>query len=209
LTNYFTETTLPFTMGMLTTKEAAKRLNKGIRAIQALIAKGSLRASKIGRDWFVDERDLDFIIENVRPGPTELPTAVNIDKAVRPICDRLESKFKIRIDYPHAALPGVIRGDPEHLTLNLASTLRDNQLVFRLAYHSAGYLGRTPEKEVPLRLSDFGELEAMRAFAQSLEVAITATLALVVSRKSGRPAKDAQAASPAPAEKARGTRGKK
>jgi len=55
-------------MGMLTTKEAAERVNKGQRAIQALISKGYLPAVKLGRDWFVDERSLR-LIENIKPGP--------------------------------------------------------------------------------------------------------------------------------------------
>jgi excisionase family DNA binding protein len=55
-------------MGMITTKEVAERVGKGQRAIQALITKGHLPAVKLGRDWFVDERNLR-LIENIKPGP--------------------------------------------------------------------------------------------------------------------------------------------
>jgi excisionase family DNA binding protein len=67
LTNYFIGDKLP-AMRMLTTKEAADQLGKGVRAIQALITKGYLPAQKLGRDWLISERDLE-LVAGIKPGP--------------------------------------------------------------------------------------------------------------------------------------------
>jgi len=55
-------------MGMISTKEVAERTGRGRRAVQFLITKGHLPAIKMGRDWFIEERDLR-LIENIKPGP--------------------------------------------------------------------------------------------------------------------------------------------
>lgn len=55
-------------MGELTTKEAAERLGRGVRAVQALIAKGHLPAVKKGRDYFIREADLK-LVAGLKPGP--------------------------------------------------------------------------------------------------------------------------------------------
>lgn len=39
---------------MITTKQAAARLDISVRRIQALVASGQLEAQKIGRDWLID-----------------------------------------------------------------------------------------------------------------------------------------------------------
>ena len=43
---------------MLTTKQAAARLNISIRRVRALIYAGRLPATKAGRDWLITEQDL-------------------------------------------------------------------------------------------------------------------------------------------------------
>ena len=55
-------------MGMIGTKEVAERVGKGRRAVLHLITVGHLPAVKMGRDWFVDERNLP-LIANIKPGP--------------------------------------------------------------------------------------------------------------------------------------------
>lgn len=48
---------------MLTTIQAAERLNTSRRIVQRLIAQGRLKATKYGRDWLIDERDLEAVKE--------------------------------------------------------------------------------------------------------------------------------------------------
>ena len=45
----------------LTTQEAAEKLGVGIRQIQTLIKQGRLPATKRGRDWFINENDLELV----------------------------------------------------------------------------------------------------------------------------------------------------
>lgn len=47
--------------GLITTKEAAKRLNLSVRRIQALIASGRLPAEKIGNSFAIKESDLTVL----------------------------------------------------------------------------------------------------------------------------------------------------
>lgn len=51
---------------LLDTNEAAERLGVTRRQITTLIQQGKLRATKMGRDWFIDEDDLESVKE--RPG---------------------------------------------------------------------------------------------------------------------------------------------
>lgn len=51
----------------LTTTEAAEKLGVGLRQVQSLIKQGRLPAVKRGRDWFIDENDLE--LESVKNRP--------------------------------------------------------------------------------------------------------------------------------------------
>lgn len=44
---------------MMNTKEAANRLGLTVQRIRQLIHQGDLRATKVGRDWIISEKDLD------------------------------------------------------------------------------------------------------------------------------------------------------
>jgi excisionase family DNA binding protein len=55
-------------MAELTTREAAERLGRGVRAVQALITKGHLPAIKKGRDYLIREADLK-LVAGIKPGP--------------------------------------------------------------------------------------------------------------------------------------------
>ncbi|MGH9755924.1 MAG: helix-turn-helix domain-containing protein [Blastocatellia bacterium] len=53
---------------LLDTNEAAERLGVTRRQITTLIQQGKLRATKMGRDWFIDEDDLESVKERPRRG---------------------------------------------------------------------------------------------------------------------------------------------
>ncbi len=46
-------------MGLITVKEAATRLGLHRSRVHVLIQEGRLPAHKMGRDWFIEEADLD------------------------------------------------------------------------------------------------------------------------------------------------------
>jgi excisionase family DNA binding protein len=53
----------------MTTREAAERLGVSVRAVQALIQRGRLKAEKIGRDWILLTRDVeDYALTRRSPG---------------------------------------------------------------------------------------------------------------------------------------------
>ena len=54
-------------MKLLTTKEVAERLGVSIRRVQAMITAGRLPATRLGRDYLVNEKDLK-IVEIRKPG---------------------------------------------------------------------------------------------------------------------------------------------
>lgn len=54
-------------MNLLTTKEVADRLGVTVRRVQALITAGRLSARKLGRDYVVEESDLEAVLER-KPG---------------------------------------------------------------------------------------------------------------------------------------------
>ena len=54
-------------MNLLTTKEAAEKLGVSVRRVQAMITKGGLPASKLGRDYLIKESDLK-LVEDRKPG---------------------------------------------------------------------------------------------------------------------------------------------
>jgi excisionase family DNA binding protein len=54
-------------MKLLTTKEAAARLDVTVTRVQQLIAAGRLPAEKMGRDYFIKEDDLK-LVKDRKPG---------------------------------------------------------------------------------------------------------------------------------------------
>lgn len=52
----------------LTTHEAAEMLGVSIRAVQALIKRGTLKAERFGQIWQLDEDDVQAMIDNRRKG---------------------------------------------------------------------------------------------------------------------------------------------
>lgn len=60
---------------LLSTREAAKRLNVSVRRVQALIAAGKIPASKIGNSFAIRELDLNgaSVRKNGRPNGTKPP----------------------------------------------------------------------------------------------------------------------------------------
>jgi excisionase family DNA binding protein len=50
-------------MTLLTTGEAAERLGVTIRRVQAMITAGRLPAQKFGRDYMIDEKDLELVAD--------------------------------------------------------------------------------------------------------------------------------------------------
>lgn len=59
-------------MALITTQQAAERLGIHITRVQQFIRQGRLLADKIGRDYLIDERDLDALVvyERGRPPKT-------------------------------------------------------------------------------------------------------------------------------------------
>jgi excisionase family DNA binding protein len=61
-------------MGVISTNETAQRLRLSLRRVQTLIQRGQLRATKLGRDWMVDEKDLqEFARRPRKPGRPRKP----------------------------------------------------------------------------------------------------------------------------------------
>ncbi len=54
-------------MSLIGTKEASERLKVSQQRIQALIKNGQLPAEKVGRDWLINDKDLEKIAER-KPG---------------------------------------------------------------------------------------------------------------------------------------------
>jgi excisionase family DNA binding protein len=67
--------------GKITTAEAARRLNKTIRHVQWLITEGKLPAEKVGRDYLIDEADLE-LVAHLRRGRPRKPQKEGADKAL-------------------------------------------------------------------------------------------------------------------------------
>ncbi len=63
-------------MDNLTTKQAAKKLNKSVRWIQTLIKDGRLKAEKFGRDYLISESDLQNIEKRKQGRPTKLTSVL-------------------------------------------------------------------------------------------------------------------------------------
>lgn len=58
---------------MITTREAATRLGVSLRRVQALVATGQLPATKMGRDWLIEEADLERVGERPAGYPKGKP----------------------------------------------------------------------------------------------------------------------------------------
>lgn len=54
-------------MNLLTTKEVAGLLGVSVRRVHALIEAGRLPAQKYGRDYLINENDVNLVIER-KPG---------------------------------------------------------------------------------------------------------------------------------------------
>jgi excisionase family DNA binding protein len=54
----------------MTTKEVASSLGVTVRAVNALIARGRIPATKVGRDWNISKRDLQGLKDD-RKGETK------------------------------------------------------------------------------------------------------------------------------------------
>jgi excisionase family DNA binding protein len=50
-------------VSLIGTKEAAERLGVSQQRVQALIKSGQLPAEKVGRDWLINEKDLEKVSE--------------------------------------------------------------------------------------------------------------------------------------------------
>jgi excisionase family DNA binding protein len=61
---------------LITTKEAAKILGVDPHQISRLVRNGKLPAQKIGRDWLIEEKDVQYYVEN-RPKPGPVPGKKN------------------------------------------------------------------------------------------------------------------------------------
>jgi excisionase family DNA binding protein len=61
-------------MGLVGTKEAAKKLKVSVRRVQAMIKQGVLPATKLARDWFIEESELARMTASERkPGRPRKP----------------------------------------------------------------------------------------------------------------------------------------
>ena len=56
-------------MAVVGTKEAAARLGVSVRRVQAMIRQGLIPAKKLGRDWIIDQGDLQRVsAKDRKPG---------------------------------------------------------------------------------------------------------------------------------------------
>jgi excisionase family DNA binding protein len=62
-------------MKLLTTQEAAERLDVTVRRVQAMIRDRRLPAEKMGRDWFIKEEDLALVADRKVGRPKKAQTA--------------------------------------------------------------------------------------------------------------------------------------
>ncbi|MFL6276701.1 MAG: helix-turn-helix domain-containing protein [Blastocatellia bacterium] len=60
---------------LLTTSEAAERLGVNASRIRQLVLQGRLPAQKMGRDLFVDEKDLKLVVDRKPGRPSKAETA--------------------------------------------------------------------------------------------------------------------------------------
>ncbi len=61
---------------VLTTQQAAKRLGINQSRVSQLINKGIIKATKLGRDWFINDTDLMAAKWNRKPGPKTKPKRI-------------------------------------------------------------------------------------------------------------------------------------
>ena len=67
-------------MGWLTTNEAAKRLGVSRRRVLALIAGERFPAQKFGRDYLIDEKDLELVADRKPGRPSKQASKRNEEK---------------------------------------------------------------------------------------------------------------------------------
>lgn len=65
---------------LLDTNEVAERLGVTRRQVTTLIQQGKLPATKLGRDWFVDEDDLELMKERPKRGRPRKKAAAEDDE---------------------------------------------------------------------------------------------------------------------------------
>jgi excisionase family DNA binding protein len=57
---------------LLTTKEAAEKLGITVRRVQAMIVDDRLKAQKLGRDYVIEEADLESVKERKAGRPKQI-----------------------------------------------------------------------------------------------------------------------------------------
>jgi excisionase family DNA binding protein len=62
---------------LIGTREAAERLGISLRRVQQLIAERTLPATKLGRDFAIDEKDLAQVKIYGKPGRPAKPKKIN------------------------------------------------------------------------------------------------------------------------------------
>lgn len=58
-------------MSLIGTKEASEKLGISQQRVQALIKSGKLPAEKVGRDWLINEADLEKVSERKAGRPAK------------------------------------------------------------------------------------------------------------------------------------------
>ena len=58
-------------MNLLTTKEAAEKLGVTVRRVQAMIIDGRLKAQKLGRDYVIEDSELETVKERKTGRPSK------------------------------------------------------------------------------------------------------------------------------------------
>jgi excisionase family DNA binding protein len=62
-TAHFSQNAILWAMKIISTTEAARRLNVSPSRIRAMIGSGRLKAIKVGKVWLIDPKDLDAVKE--------------------------------------------------------------------------------------------------------------------------------------------------
>jgi excisionase family DNA binding protein len=55
-------------MKLLSTQQAAEKLGVSLRRVQQMITEGSLPAERVGRDYVIQEKDLEKVTTYGKPG---------------------------------------------------------------------------------------------------------------------------------------------
>ncbi len=72
-------------MALMTTKDAAERLEVSVRRVHQFIEEGRLPAEKMGRDFLIKEEDLKLVEDRKTGRPPKSPadTTAKLNKAFR------------------------------------------------------------------------------------------------------------------------------